>query len=139
MRQILATILILALLPAAAAAQEPAAVTTGAAEAVAHSSATLTGTVDPNGEAREYRFEFGTTASYGVQTVARTTGAGEEPQAVSAELAGLAPATTYHYRLVAGGSPGWTARSRPPPRRRRPASRACARRSGPRLRRACRR
>jgi hypothetical protein len=106
MRHLLATILFLALLPAAAAAQEPAVVTTGPAEAVAHSSATLTGTVDPNGEAREYRFEFGTTAAYGVQTVARTTGAGQEPQAVSAELTGLAPSTTYHYRLVAGGVAG---------------------------------
>ena len=106
MRAILATTLILLLLPGAAAAQEPAAVTTGPAEAVTHSGATLTGTVDPNGQAREYRFEFGTTATYGLQTAARTTGAGDAPEAVEADLAGLAPATTYHYRLVAGGVAG---------------------------------
>jgi hypothetical protein len=106
MRLILATILFLALLPGAAAAQEPAAVTTGAAEAVTHSSATLTGTVDPDGQARDYRFEFGTTTAYGLQTIERTTGAGDEPEAVTAELAGLAPATTYHFRLVADNGAG---------------------------------
>ena len=107
MRLILATILFLALLPGVAAAQEPAAVTTGPAEAVTHSTATLTGTVDPNGQARSYRFEFGTTTAYGLQTAARTTGAGDAPEDVAGDLAGLAPATTYHYRLVADGlAPG---------------------------------
>jgi hypothetical protein len=106
MRLILTTILFLALLPGIAAAQEPAVVTTGPADDVTHANATLTGTVDPNGQAREYRFEFGTTASYGLQTIPRTTSAGGDPEAVSAELAGLAPATTYHFRLVADGVAG---------------------------------
>jgi hypothetical protein len=106
MRIVLATILLVALLPAAAAAQEPAVVTTGPAEAVGHATATLTGTVDPNGTAREYRFEFGTTTAYGLQTAVATTEDGTEPQAVSADLQGLAPATTYHFRLVADGVEG---------------------------------
>ena len=74
MRLILATILILALVPGAAAAQ---AVETGPAEAVDHSTATLTGTVDPNGGPHEYHFEYGTTTPYGSQTTPATTAPGE--------------------------------------------------------------
>ena len=106
MRLILATLLLLVLLPGAAAAQDAPVVTTGPAEDVTHSGATLTGTVDPNGEARQYHFEFGTTTSYGLQTIAQTTTDGSDPEEVTAQLAGLAPATTYHFRLVADGVEG---------------------------------
>lgn len=105
MRIVLATLIALALLPASAAAQEPA-VTTGPAEAVGPATATLTGTVDPEGAATAYRFEYGTTDAYGIQTPEQEIGDGDEPVAVQAALRNLTPSTTYHYRLVAGGVTG---------------------------------
>jgi hypothetical protein len=105
MRLILASLLALLLLPAAAVAQEPVVVT-GPAEGVGETSATLTGTVDPEGTARQYHFEVGTTTAYGLQTATQTTGDGTEPEPVSALVQGLSPATTYHYRLVAAGVAG---------------------------------
>lgn len=106
MRLILATLLALALLPVAAAAALDPAVTTGAAQSLTATTATLTGTVDPNGTARSYRFEYGTTTAYGTQTPEAMTGGGDDPEAVQAAVMGLKPATTYHFRLVAGDVEG---------------------------------
>ena len=101
MRRMLATLLFLfAVLPASADAQ--ALVVTGPAESLAHTSATLTGTVDPEGTATGYRFEYGATTAYGSQTSLEPAGAGSDPLVVRATLTGLTPATTYHFRLVAG-------------------------------------
>jgi hypothetical protein len=105
MRLMLVTLLALLLLPAAAVGQEPVVVT-GPAEGIGETSATLTGTIDPEGTARQYHFEVGTTSAYGLQTATQTTGAGTEPEPVSALVQGLSPATTYHYRLVADGVAG---------------------------------
>ncbi|HYI19623.1 MAG TPA: hypothetical protein VD836_13005 [Solirubrobacteraceae bacterium] len=99
-RLILATLLALALHPAAALAAPE--VTTGAADPVGETAATLNGTVDPNGEETSYAFEYGTTTEYGLTTEAQTVPAGDEPVPVTAELIGLSAATTYHYRLVSG-------------------------------------
>lgn len=81
-------------------------VTTGAAEGLTRSSARLTGTVNPQGVATDYRFEYGTTTSYGSTTAATAAGSGSADVAAAATITGLTPATTYHYRLVAlrGGS-----------------------------------
>jgi hypothetical protein len=105
MRLILITFLALSLLPASAAAQEPA-VTTGPADPVGQTTATLNGTVDPNGTARTWFFEYGTTTAYGLKTADESTGAGDEPVAVQAALQNLTASTTYHFRLVAGGVAG---------------------------------
>jgi hypothetical protein len=105
MRPILATVFALLLLPGAAAAQQPTVVT-GPAEAITETSATLTGTIDPEGTARDYHFEIGTTTAYGLQTPEQTTGSGTEPETVKAGVQGLSAATTYHYRLVADGVSG---------------------------------
>jgi phosphodiesterase/alkaline phosphatase D-like protein len=77
-------------------------VTTGAAS-VTGTLATLTGTVNPNGNATSFYFEFGTTTSYGQQTPPQTAGSGTQPVAVAATSAGLKANATYHYRLVAVG------------------------------------
>jgi hypothetical protein len=101
MRLILATLCaLLVAAPAAAAAPD---VTTGPADPVGQSTATLTGTVDPNGVATPYHFEYGTTAAYGLTTAEGAAGAGDDPVAVQAAISGLTAATTYHYRLVANG------------------------------------
>jgi hypothetical protein len=105
---LVASALALALVaPASAAAQSAKpAVTTRAAADVAIQTATLTGSVDPNGAATTYFFQIGTTSAYGVQTPTASAGAGNRPVAVTAPLTGLAPATRYHYRLVARNRKG---------------------------------
>jgi hypothetical protein len=76
---------------------------TGAAAQVAQTTATLAGTVDPNDALlSDCRVEYGTTAAYGQDAPCSALGlVGSGPQAVTASLAGLAPGTLYHYRLVA--------------------------------------
>jgi len=64
-------------------------------------SATLTGTVNPNGVAAEYFFEFGTTSKYGDSTPIIKAGSGIVDIPVSKYIAPLRQDTTYHYRLVA--------------------------------------
>jgi hypothetical protein len=91
-----------ALLPAGALAQTaPPAAATGSATPVGLSSATVHGTVDPNGQLTSYRFEYGTTTAYGLQTADDSAGLGDDPVSVSASLGGLTADTVYHYRVVA--------------------------------------
>jgi hypothetical protein len=105
MRTLLATTFALILLaPATAAAQDPEVVT-GAAQP-GTTTATLNGTVDPNGTAASYHFEYGTTTQYGLSTSTQSAGSGADPVAVQATVSGLTPSTTYHYRLVADGVEG---------------------------------
>jgi thermitase len=84
--------------PATAPAPVPL---TGAASDVTASGATLGGSVNPAGTATSYYFEYGTTSGYGSHTPPQSVGSGSQPAAVSAPVSGLAPSTTYHYRLVA--------------------------------------
>ena len=83
----------------------PAAVT-GAATGATPTSATLNGTVDPNGRATTWYFEYGTSTSYGTKTAVKDAGSGGSAVAVSAALANLARGRTYHYRLVATSDAG---------------------------------
>jgi hypothetical protein len=92
-------------IPAAAQAAGKPVVTTGAAADVAQQTVTLTGTVAPNGAASTYFFQYGPTKLYGAVT---PTGAAPKKATVTAPVAGLAPATTYHYRLVAHNAHGTT-------------------------------
>jgi hypothetical protein len=87
------------------AAQQPAAIT-GPAPEVGQTDATVTGAVNPNGQATSYRFEYGTTNAYGSTTSAANAGSGTASTSVSSRLSGLAPAATYHYRLVATSAAG---------------------------------
>ena len=93
--------------PAAIAAGEPAA-STGNATAITPTSATLNGTVNPEGQATTYYFEYGTTTGYGSQTAATDAGSGTADAKVSRSIGSLVPNTTYHYRLVATNASGTT-------------------------------
>lgn len=64
-------------------------------------SVTLTALINPGGAATTYRFQFGTTTSYGVETAAQTIPAGVQPVAVRIGLDGLQARTTYRFRTVA--------------------------------------
>jgi hypothetical protein len=96
-----ALVLALAAPAAASAASTKPAVTTGAAADVAIQTVTLTGSVDPNGAATTYFFQIGTTSLYGGQTATGSAGSGSSRVSVTGAVTGLAPATRYHYRLVA--------------------------------------
>jgi hypothetical protein len=86
----------------------PPAVTTTAATKASRSSATLNGTVNPEGQATTYYFRYGTTTSYGLQTSPASAGSGTGVVGVNAEVSGLTADTTYHYQLVAQNNGGTT-------------------------------
>src|SRR3954468_11580578 len=91
-----------ALWPAGALAQTtPPTATTNAASPVGLSTATVHGTIDANGQPTSYRFEYGTTTGYGLQTADDTAGSGDDPADVSASLGGLTADTVYHFRVIA--------------------------------------
>jgi hypothetical protein len=80
-------------------------VRTGSATSVTSNSATLTGSLDPNGHAATWYFQYGLTASYGLQTPTRSASSGGA-RAVSEPIGSLTPGKTYHFRLVAINSIG---------------------------------
>jgi hypothetical protein len=86
---------------AAALAASSPSVITGPARHIHQTSATLTATVNPNGSAASYRFEWGLTSSYGSASAAHSAGGGSAPVAVSTSAGGLIPGTAYHYTVVA--------------------------------------
>ena len=79
----------------------PPVVTTTPATSVTASSATLNGTVNPNGAATTNWFQWGTNTSYGNVIAAASTGSGNSAVPVTATLGSLVPGTTYHFRAVA--------------------------------------
>jgi hypothetical protein len=93
--------------PASAAAAAPT-VTTGPPSSVGPTDATVSGTVNPNGQATTYYFKYGPTTAYGLQTTPASAGSGSGVVAVHQTLDGLTPNTTYHYQLVATSSAGTT-------------------------------
>jgi hypothetical protein len=90
-------------------AQDRPALMTDPASAVTGQTATLTGTVDPEGDASSCVFEYGVTSAYGAQApCASHPGGGVGPVAVSSEIWDLFAAATYHYRLVSANTGGVT-------------------------------
>jgi hypothetical protein len=79
---------------------------TGLATSVASNSATLNGSVNPQGQSTEYFFEYGTSTNYGSNTERMDSGSGMSNVSVSAQLTGLIPNTTYYFRIVAQNSAG---------------------------------
>jgi hypothetical protein len=67
------------------------------ASSITANSAVLNGSVNPNGSSTTAYFEYGLTTSYG--TITTQTGIGTTAENFSATVTGLAPGTTYHYRI----------------------------------------
>ena len=88
----------------------PPTVTTASASSVSTTAATLNGTVNPNGAATTYQFEYGTTTSYGSFSPASpaTVGSGTSAVAESADITGLTAGTTYDFRIVGTNANGTT-------------------------------
>jgi hypothetical protein len=87
-----------------------APVTAPTAASVAASSvyalgATVGGSVVAGGLGATYRIEYGKTTSYR-SSVTGYAGDGDVPEDVTADLVGLDPATTYHFRIVAESPAG---------------------------------
>lgn len=82
--------------------------TTTAATSVTATAATLNGTVNPNGLATTYYFQWGTTTSYGTNTTSASAGSGTSTLSFSEPITGLITGTTYHFRIVATNADGTT-------------------------------
>jgi hypothetical protein len=79
---------------------------TGQAGELGVTTAALAGTVNPDGVATSYHFQYGESPSYDLATPPVSAGAGVETVEAHASLTGLHPLTTYHYRLVAENENG---------------------------------
>ena len=91
-----------------ATALSPPTVTTTAASAITRTSATLNGSVNPNGQATTAYFEWGTSSTLSTfdTTTSQSIGSGTSAVSVTANLTGLNANTTYYYRAVGQNSGG---------------------------------
>jgi len=80
--------------------------TTGPATAIGATTATVTGTVVPGGQATTWYIQYGATTAYGSQTAKANAGSGTVAVSVTSNLAGLKAGSTYHYRVVASNGAG---------------------------------
>ncbi len=96
--------------PAAIVARPPV-VSTGGSSGISTSTATVSGTADPENSPTTYYFEYGTSTTYGSKMPGTGAGLGYGGSStpVSQSLNGLSEGTTYHYRLVATSPEGTTA------------------------------
>jgi hypothetical protein len=103
-------------------------VETQVATSIGEAGATLNGIVNPRSAETKYYFEYGPTTSYGSKTAEASAGSGTSNLEESKTVTGLAPSTTYHFRIVATNSKGsadgadqvfttvgWSLRSTPNP------------------------
>lgn len=97
----------LAIAAPAQAASKPT-ISTGAAKSVTYNAATLGGSVNPQGSATSFYFQYGPTRAYGGQSAIGSAGAGTKSVAVGVGVGGLQPLTIYHYRLVGVNAEGTT-------------------------------
>lgn len=81
---------------------------TGAASGQTSTAAELSGTVNAENSDTTYYFEYGATVGYGQRTATVDAGSGSSAVPVKANLSGLTPGATYHYRLVAVNATGTT-------------------------------
>ncbi|MEH3054731.1 MAG: fibronectin type III domain-containing protein [Patulibacter minatonensis] len=81
---------------------------TGDSSGMTATTATLGGSLTTGGAATTYRFEYGTTTSYGLASPAVSVPAGVSPAAAAGNLTGLTAGTVYHYRLTASNAAGTT-------------------------------
>jgi hypothetical protein len=88
-------------------ATTPPTAVTGGASNVTLTTATVSGTIDPEGLETSYEFDLGTDTSYGT-SIYGEAGSASEPTELSIPLQNLAPGSTYHYRIVSINSDGKT-------------------------------
>ena len=87
--------------PTTVLAAGPPTATTDAATGVGMTTATLNGTVNPNGQPTTAQFQYGLTTAYGSTSSVAGPLTGSTAQPVSANLTGLTSGMTYHFRVSA--------------------------------------
>ena len=92
---LIAALLALAIPTTAVAAGRPSA-TTGKATDLSPTSATVSGTLNPNGLVTTWYFQYGRNTKYGSRTPAQDAGSATQVVPVSASLTDLKPNTNYH-------------------------------------------
>jgi hypothetical protein len=80
--------------------------TTLAASAITAGTATLNATMNPNGAATTFSFQYGTNTAYGSATPVVMLPAGTTPVSTNATVTSLLAGKTYHFRVVATNSAG---------------------------------
>lgn len=83
----------------------PPTATTGAASNIGLTTATVSGTIGPEGLPTSYALELGTDTTYGTSMYGEI-GSSTQPVTISFALTGLASNTTYHYRIDAINTDG---------------------------------
>jgi hypothetical protein len=101
-----AALLVAAFIASPAEAASSPSVKTGSATSIGQNSATLNGTINPNGSATTYLFQWGLTTAYGASSMLTAAGAGTTAISVSAHATHLIPGTVYHFRLIASNGFG---------------------------------
>lgn len=76
-------------------------VVTNSSVATTETTAVVTGTVNPNGALTSYRYEYGTTVSFGSKTASQTIGSGNVAIPAPSYITGLTKDTTYYFRIIA--------------------------------------
>ncbi len=88
---------------AATATASPVA-DTGPVQEITETTATVTGSANPRGDATRVFVRYGPTPAVSLRTADQAIGDGTEVVAINVPLTGLAPGTRYHYRVVAVGA-----------------------------------
>jgi DNA-binding beta-propeller fold protein YncE len=71
------------------------------ANPITATDAVLGATINPQGSPTTYHFDYGPTSAYGSSTQESGAIGGNTDHAANQQIVGLAPATTYHFRIVA--------------------------------------
>jgi hypothetical protein len=91
-----------------AANPKPPTVGNQHATAVTETGVHLSATLNPQGAATTYYFQYGRSAGYGNRSARITVPAGTTQLAVAADVTGLRPYSLYHWRIYATNSAGKT-------------------------------
>jgi hypothetical protein len=83
----------------------PPTASTGEASNVTLTTATVAGTINPEGLETSYELDLGTDTTYGTSMYGEA-GSARTPTQITVSLQNLAPASTYHYQIVAINSDG---------------------------------
>lgn len=97
------------ILPSGALAASPPpqpSVYTGGITSLTSTSVILLGSLNAKAQPANYRFQYGTTKAYGIQTPLQPGGRSPATIHVNQPVGGLKPNTLYHYRIVAYGARG---------------------------------
>jgi hypothetical protein len=75
---------------------------------VSTNGATFNASLDPDGKPTEYKFEYGLTTDYGLETESEDAGSGSGTTTVGTQVTSLPSGRTFHYRVVATNGDGTT-------------------------------